>query len=176
MKYTLIILEWKIVLFNPVLWTLDKETSPKTFERLCVDLMYRNGYKDILPLGDNYDRGRDAETELFKGTNDKKRKIFFQFSLEEQWDGKLNRELKKVNNFGHKFDFYIFITSQNVTGYKIDKLRVKTRKQYGWELIIFHREWLRLQLEEANKDLAKKYLEVSSQLISKYSRSSITIN
>ena len=42
--------------------------------------------------------------------------VFFQYSLEKNWEGKLERELRKVYDKGHKISKFIFITSQNVTG------------------------------------------------------------
>lgn len=43
--------------FNQVLWTLDRETECDTFERLCVDLLYRTGYSDITPVARVHPRG-----------------------------------------------------------------------------------------------------------------------
>lgn len=37
--------------FNQVLWTLDREIAPQDFERLCVDLLCRDGYWKIVPVG-----------------------------------------------------------------------------------------------------------------------------
>ena len=125
--------------------------------------MYRNGYKDIFPLGKSYDRGRDAEVGLYHGKNNNDEHIFFQFSLEKKWESKLYRELERVKNYGHKITKFIFITSQNVTGYKIDQIKKEAENKYGWNLIIYHREWLRIQLEEAHKDLAIKYLGISDE-------------
>ena len=42
----------------------------------------------------------------------------------------------------------------------MDRLRHQVNDNYGWELIIYEREWLRLQLEEAHRDLAEKYLGI----------------
>lgn len=152
-------------MLNLVLWTIDNEIDPSKFERLCTDLMFREGYRNILPLGRTHDGGRDAEICLYKGSNNDKSKIFFQYSLEKEWERKLLRELKKVKEYNHEISAFVFITSQNVTGHKIDKLTCQVKEQYGWDLIIFHREWLRLQLEEANKDLAQRYLGIPDNLI-----------
>ena len=43
----------------------------------------------------------------------------------------------------------------------MDKLRYHVKNDYGWELIIYKREWLRLQLEEGHRDLADKYLGIT---------------
>lgn len=43
-----------------VLWAIDNQLDGRKFEQLCVDLLYRNGYKDIVPI-EPQDGGRDAE-------------------------------------------------------------------------------------------------------------------
>ena len=63
------------------------------------------------------------------------------------------KDIKKISRF-------IFVTSQKVTGVKMDKLRKLIKNHYGWNLVIYSREWLRLQLEESSKDIASKYLGI----------------
>ena len=43
-----------------VLWAIDNVLDGRKFEQLCVDLWYRNGYQDIVPI-EPQDGGRDAE-------------------------------------------------------------------------------------------------------------------
>lgn len=152
-------------MFNLVLWTIDNELEPFTFERICTDLMYRNGYTGIVPFGKVRDRGRDAQISLYKGNDSHNfSKIFFQYSLEKSWEKKLKSEITKVNLYNHNITSFVFITSQNVSGEKRDKLDDEFRNKHSCQLIIFDREWLRLQLEEANKDLAQKYLGIPGEL------------
>ena len=54
----------------------------------------------------------------------------------------------------------MFVTSSKVRGVDHDALAKEIREEYGWGVIIYSRAWLRLQLEEAQPDLAKKYLDV----------------
>ena len=159
-------LEANGTLFNPVLWTLDNNFDPFLFERLCTDLMFRNGYTNIVPFGKTRDRGRDAQISLYKGSNPAlSKRIFFQYSLEKTWESKLNREIKKIELYDQQIVSLVFVTSQNVSGEKRDKLERSFLHEHECELTIFDREWLRLQLEEANKDLAQKYLGVPADII-----------
>lgn len=164
-------------MYNQVLWTLDNETDDTVFERLCTDLLGREGYSDIVPIGGGHDRGRDAEIRHWKGIKQTGGITFFQYSLEDAWESKLKRELAKVKNNQHKIDYYVFVTSQKVTGEKRDKLAAAVLKDYGWELIIYDREWLRHRLEEKHQDLADKYLhiEISQTTLSKQSGTLIKI-
>lgn len=148
-------------MLNPVLWTLDNETDPRAFERLCVDVLFRNGYRNIVPVGGMHDRGRDAEAaNTHQGADTRGQIIFFQFSLQKNWKQKLRDELRKVAAEGHQIDRFVFVTTQEVSGRDRDRLKVEVREHYGWVLQILSREWLRLQLEEAHPDLAARHLGV----------------
>jgi tetratricopeptide (TPR) repeat protein len=151
---------WKAASLNQVLWLLDNEIESRKFERLCTDLMYRAGYTEIEPYGGTHDRGRDAETRLLKGTASTGGTVFFQYSQEGRWGKKLSKELKKVQQNEHQIVAFVFVSSRSVSGAARDKLKTVVAKQYGWDLIIYEREWLRLQLEEAHPDLAAKYLGI----------------
>ncbi|MBM4034042.1 MAG: tetratricopeptide repeat protein [Planctomycetes bacterium] len=142
---------------NSVLWALDNDLGGAAFERLCTDLLYREGYHDIVPIGGPHDRGRDAEIRTWRGSSAASHVTFFQFSLQKDWEGKLKRDLQKVNASGHKVDRFIFVTSQRVTGSKRDQLSESVARRFGWELIILDREWCRTRLEVAHPDLAVKY-------------------
>lgn len=148
-------------LLNQVLWTLDNETDSKTFERLCIDLLYRNGYTNIVPVGGIHDRGRDAEAYNATGTGAAGELTFFQFSLQETWKQKLQSELKKVAAEGHEISKYVFISSRDISGRDRDQFRDAVASKYGWELLILPREWLRLQLEEAHPDIAHRHLGIT---------------
>jgi tetratricopeptide (TPR) repeat protein len=140
---------------NLLLWTLDNLSDSTAFERLCVDLLTLNGYHDLVPIGGAADRGRDAEVR--RGATRGGERTFFQFSYEKRWEAKLRRELRKVQSYRHEIDRYAFITTQRVSGAKRDELGQLVAKQFGWQLTIYDREWLRVQLEEVHPHLAKKY-------------------
>jgi tetratricopeptide (TPR) repeat protein len=144
---------------SQVLWAIDEELGGAKFERLCVDLLYRNGYKDIIPI-EPQDGGRDAEELPRKGRDRDGFPSYFQFSLESGWKTKVRRDAAKLAKRGAQFTYLVFVTSRRVRGVDIDQLRTEFRKNYGWILVVYSREWLRLQLEEANPDLSKKYLGI----------------
>jgi tetratricopeptide (TPR) repeat protein len=146
--------------FNQVLWTLDKGIEPKKFESLCLDLLGREGYQQIVPVGGSKDHGRDAEIRAWTGVSYSGDVTFFQFSLEDRWQQKLREDAAKARQYGHSISCFVFVTSQEVTGAAQDKLRAEFRSQYGWELTIYSRAWFRHRLEEFHQDLAKKYLGV----------------
>jgi tetratricopeptide (TPR) repeat protein len=143
---------------NQVLWTLDNEIQPRDFERLCVDMLGREGYRHIEPNGGTKDNGKDAEIWFWRGISDQRSVVAFQFSLEKKWERKLSGDTKKIAaNCSNVVDM-VFVTSQKVTGAKKDKLKKELKSKNGWELTIFDREWLRHRLSEFHQDLAKKYL------------------
>jgi tetratricopeptide (TPR) repeat protein len=142
---------------NKTLWAIDSDLDDARFERLCVDILRRHGFLDITPI-EPQDGGRDAEELPRKGRGREGHPAFFQFSKEEDWKAKLRRDAKKLIPRKSEFDTFVFVTSRKARGVDIDSLRTEFREHYGWTLIVFAREWLRLQLEEAHPDLAVKYL------------------
>ena len=151
---------YSVLMYNKTLWAIDNELSPRKFERLATDLLCRNGFPDITPVEGPRDRGRDSEIRLFRSLGKSGSTTFFQYSTERKWKSKLRREWRKVRQYGHQPDLYVFVTNQSVSGEELDALRTEASNEYGWELNIYSREWLRLQLEIANPDLALRYLGI----------------
>jgi hypothetical protein len=142
---------------NMTLWFLDNCIYPRDFERMCTQLLYREGYEKIHPIGDNYDNGRDAE-QIIQDINSGKTEItFFQYSLEKNWEAKLKKELKNIKKHDQYIKNYVFVTSQKVTGYKRDYYR-KILEEQDIYITFFDREWLRFNLEEKNLDITEKYI------------------
>ena len=138
---------------NKTLWALDHELDEAKFERLCIDLLRRQGFLDIAPV-EPQDGGRDAEELPRKGRSREGHPAFFQFSKEENWKKKLRRDAEKLAPRKSEFDTFVFVTSRKARGVDVDALKTEFRLKYCWTLLVFAREWLRLQLEEANPDLA----------------------
>ncbi|MED1795415.1 hypothetical protein P4V54_22390 [Brevibacillus nitrificans] len=72
----------------------------------------------------------------------------------------MKREIVKLQEKQHVFHEYVFVTSQRVTGSRIDYYKEIILQQYGWEFKLFEREWLRIILEEKYPQLASKYLQI----------------
>lgn len=149
--------EANIQMSSKVLWEIDNELDGRTFERLCIDLLHRNGYLDIVPV-EPQDGGRDAQEVPRKGRAGEGHPTFFQFSMETKWKSKLRSDAKKLKAHAAEFDTFVFVTNRAARGVDVDLLRTEFRKEYGWNLFVYSREWLRLQLEEVHPDLATKYL------------------
>ncbi len=146
--------------FNQVLWALDNEIQPRSFERLCVDLLGREGYHRIVPIGGSKDHGRDAEFRCWKGASNGHAVVAFQFSLQENWEKKLRDDAGKIAAHCPDAVAMVFVTSQEVTGARQDQLREEFKSQRGWNFAVYSREWLRHRLTEFHQDLAKKYLSL----------------
>jgi tetratricopeptide (TPR) repeat protein len=144
---------------HKVLWAIDNELDGKAFERLCVDLLYRAGYKEIVPIAPQ-DAGRDAEEHPRRGRGRAGEAAFFQFSKEEDWRRKLRRDGAKLHDGGFEFSRLVFVTSRNAGGTIVDALAADFRSEHNWELTVYGREWLRHQLEQVHPDLAKIHLGV----------------
>jgi len=143
--------------FNEVLWSLDNEIQPRDFERLCVDLLGREGFHHIVPVGGTKDHGRDAECRFWSGSSESHSVIAFQFSLQNTWEKKLRGDAAKIFEHSPNTTAIVFVTSQPVTGAKQDQLAREFRSEKGCDLVIYTREWIRHRLAEFHQDLAQKY-------------------
>lgn len=144
--------------FNKVLYAIDTGLDPRTFERLCVDLLCREGYRDIVPGGGIRDHGRDAEVRIWTGCHELSIPLVFQFSKEEDWEKKLRRDAKTIFMHCPSAKGIVFVTSRSASGEKQDKLRSELKVKFDCSLCVHDREWLRHLLEELHQDIAKKYL------------------
>lgn len=149
-----------------VLWEIDTETSGRNFERLCIDLLHRNGYLDIVPI-EPQDHGRDAEETPRPGRSGEGHPAYFQFSIEKDWKAKVRRDARTLEPRKTEFDTFVFVTSQTARGVDTDAFRSEFLQQYGWNLVVYGREWLRFQLEEKHPDLALRHLGSRSLITSR---------
>lgn len=125
---------------NQVLWALDNEIDDKSFERLCVDLLGREGYGKIVPVGGMKDHGRDAEIRVWRGASAARATTFFQFSLDDRWERKFRRDAKAIVGYGHSISEFTFVTSHNVSGTKQDSLKKEFKELYGWDVTFYQRK------------------------------------
>ena len=146
--------------FNQLLWALDNEIEAHDFERLCVDLLGREGFHHIVPIGGTKDHGRDAEIRGWTGTSDVGAVVVFQFSLQESWERKLREDAEKIALHCANVCEMVFVSSQSITGARQDQLRDEFKAKRGWGLKVYSREWFRHRLTEFHQDLAKQYLGV----------------
>ena len=104
--------------------------------------------------------GATPKSSLERGEAERDIRHSFSSARRQYWKKKLRRTAEKLAPRKSEFDTLVFVTSRKTRGVDIDELKTEFRVDYGWTLLVFGREWLRLQLEEANADLAARYLGV----------------
>lgn len=142
---------------------LDNLTDYFGFERFCNDLMSREGYKDIQPLGGHKDKGRDAiHFDRSTGTD-----TIFAYTVREDWEDKLKSDLEKVEQHGHPCQRFVFVTTAQITSSEFDTYREVVRKNFSWELDLFYLERLCTLVENHYRDLIQLHpniFHVSSKI------------
>lgn len=106
------------------------------FESLCHDLMSREGYKSIQPLGGTSDKGRDA-IHFDKSTSIS---TVFAYSVRKDWEIKLEEDLKTVRRYAHECDQFVFVFTSPISATKFDKKKRAVKQAYGWDLDIYDLE------------------------------------
>ncbi len=106
-----------------VKFSLSNNYDSNMFELLCNKLLMSSGYSNIVPIGGVKDNARDAEIRVLEGKDLDERLIYFQYSLQKTWKDKLKYELNKLSTKQkEKISKYIFVSSQDITGYTKDQL------------------------------------------------------
>ena len=147
--------------YSQVLFALEHSIEPLGFEALCLDLMVREGYSQIVPGGSTRDQGRDAEIRFWTGAHHERPIVAFQFSMERSWEKKLRTDATKIRSKCATVTSLVFVSSQTISVAKQDKLREELKTSLGLETTIFDKGWFRLRLEEQHQDLAQKHLNLT---------------
>ena len=109
---------------------LEGVTDYIEFESLCHALMSREGYKDIQPLRGQQDKGRDAiHHDKSTGTD-----TIFSYSVREDWNNKLDEDLKKITTHNHLCDRVVFVTTGCPTTPEKERKQSRVKQQQGWDL------------------------------------------
>ena len=143
---------------------LETVTDYIEFESFCHDLMSREGYKDIQPLGGHQDKGRDAiHHDSSTGTD-----TIFTYSVREDWNDKLNEDLKKIRTHNHPCHRLVFITTSNPTATEKDKKKNSVKRRLGWNLEFYDLERIATLIDNHYEELRNLHPDIfffSSRLL-----------
>jgi hypothetical protein len=135
---------------------LEHVTDYIQFESFCHDLMSREGYKDIQPLGGSQDKGRDAiYQDKSTGSN-----TIFTYSVRLDWNDKLNEDLRKVQTYQHRCERVIFVTTAKVDTTAQEKKQTKVKDRYGWDLEFFELERIATLIDNHYEDLRIRHPDI----------------
>lgn len=134
-------------------YLLDHFKDSNQFEMLCSQVMLKEGYSKINPVGGVGDKGKDAEEKLYRG-EEGKRTILFQFSLEKNIPSKVNRTLDRLKEANVTGNELIFVFSTEPKTGEREKLKDKALNQYGLDIDIRGQRYLTIRLA------SKAYLDV----------------
>ncbi|MFZ5858382.1 MAG: restriction endonuclease [Chloroflexota bacterium] len=142
--------------------------SDEQFQDLCVELLFREGYRNIIPLGSRgvKEEGRDAINEAVIGEDKARRIIVFQFKrwTAEYSEADIKRFIKKeldekIIPSDKQIDEYCLVTCQSLSKVKkwiIDELPLR----YKFPVRYFEVSWLENRLNSESQDLRRKYFGI----------------
>jgi len=145
-------------------YDLTEITDYLGFESLCHDLMSREGYKSIQPLGGTGDKGRDA-IHFDKSTSIS---TVFAYSVRDDWATKLNQDLKTIKRNEHECDQVVFLSTSQISANEFDEKKRTVKDAYGWELDIYSLERFATLVDNHHQDLISLHsniFHISSKLI-----------
>jgi hypothetical protein len=128
---------------------LQQVTDYVGFESFCHDLMSREGYRDIEPLGGSKDKGRDAlHTSRVSGEVS-----IFAYSVREDWRKKLFEDLSNIRKHKHNCNRVVFVTTGSLTASEKDNLKAQVIDQFSWALDIYDLERIGTLVDNHYQDL-----------------------
>ena len=142
------------------LYALDTITDPRQFEKLCNDLLFREGFKNLKPHGGMHDRGIDALIHVHESNS----RIICQYSTQKTFETKIKSTLHKLKENGERCDELHYVTNREVPYSTARDLIDFTNTQYETQLEIYDREWMRVRLDNDSSDLRKKYLGLAGEI------------
>ena len=142
------------------LYGLDHITDPWEFEKLCNDLLFREGFKALKPHGGMHDGGVDALIQVHESNA----RLICQYSTQKTFDVKIKGTLKKLRENGEQCDELHYVTNRHVPYSTAKELISFANTEYGTKLEIYDREWMRVRLDNNSADLRKKYLGVAGEI------------
>ena len=139
---------------DPIVYCLEHLTDYAQFERLSSDVMARDGYPDIEPLGGTGDGGRDAlHVCRVSGTVH-----VFAYSVRSDWETKLRQDCARIGELdGLTTDTVVFVCTQALPTSRKDALRNEMRDLYDWALVFYDIKRLRVLLTGLCVDLLERH-------------------
>ena len=140
-------------------YALDNVTDYLQFEAMCSDLIFRAGFKNLVPHGGMHDNGIDAVTYMHEADS----RIIFQYSTQKTVGTKVRDTLQKLRDNGEQCNELHFVTNREVSYSTAKDLIAYANSEYKVQLEIYDREWIRLRLDNDSTDLKRKYFNISDQ-------------
>ena len=138
---------------DPIVYCLEHLTDYAQFERLASDLMARDGYPDIEPLGGTADGGRDA-LRWCRATNDTH---VFAYSVRADWETKLRQDCARISEAGVDANEVVFVSTQVLPTARKDALRTEIEEKYSWRVVFCDIERIRVMLSGPCVDLLERH-------------------
>lgn len=143
--------------YNLTLEKIRKITDYPEFERLCCEVLNRQGYDRLNPQGiEGKDGGKDALHY------DESSKVEFHFSTRQDWKPKVKKDTKKTYSSDRECDKIVFVSNQVIQGTQEDKIKEEIEEDYRYSLEVYDAERLRLLLDSVYQDLREKYLRIET--------------
>jgi len=102
-------------------YLLDELSDPSAFENMCCEILLKEGYAGINPVGGPNDKGRDAEERLFQGKLGP-RMVLFQFTLEKAVRSKVLKTVRRVRESQLQVDQLVMMFNARVSPETRDSL------------------------------------------------------
>src|ERR1043166_555305 len=117
-----------------IAYCLEHVTDYGSFERLCNNLMFAQGYRNIEPLGGMHDAGRDA---LHIGVCEHSEATVFSYTVRKGWRRKVNEDARKIRRNGHVCNKFVLVCTARFSSEERDRAVADVKREFGWTLELY---------------------------------------
>lgn len=132
--------------------------SGSGFENFSMDFLRAQGYTVHESGNQGRDGGWDARVKLGD------REGIAHVSKRKDWRVKLRDDAKKVEKLeedrGENYDLLIFVTNRHVSGEQELEMEAEIQEDYGWTLIIHHKNNILGEVRQSHPKLARRHFDI----------------
>lgn len=146
-------------------FALDRMTDWQRFEQLATEIVRKEGYPDVKPLGGVADEAVDAETERFFVNEGVRSRTVFQFTLQKTVASKIEKTIKRLDEAGQQHQRLVIVTATPITSDLQSKLKAAAKKDHDVDLDILERKTISSRLGDLENGLLRRfYPDLKAQL------------
>ena len=135
-----------------------EKISGRAFEDFSMDFLRAQGCTVHESGSQGRDGGWDARIELGD------REGIAHVSKRKDWRVKLRDDAEKVEKLeeesGENYDLFVFVTNRHVSGEQELEMEAEIQEDYGWTLIIHHKNNILGEVRQSQPELARRHFDI----------------
>jgi len=138
-------------------YLLSNYSDASRFELLSSEIMQLEGYRDIKVIAGVNDQGVDGVVERYWEYKTEKQTIVFQFTLQDDIGGKIERTIKRLASAKIDYRQLVMVTRGKLSAEKQRTLKTNIRTEYDIGLELFEFSTIMIRLADLSNGIFHRY-------------------